>query len=282
MLEEQAVELEEDLDRVKKDIDNQARKKNAFDRHCTDTIKKLKEEKAGLATHLQQAGEREKLLSIRKNSINTRILLKRASMQEHCTNMEGLNTKICDILFVKGALEKQLEDLTKHNDTMTSSVRYSLDRARQLEQNKKNQEKQQRNLEKDCEKFKSESQYLLGRLEKVKRSEEIDIQKPTNLLLEIEQADQHYYDESKCLDNQVIRKLYEDKELERNDDVYELDTEIDDLKDEVFLVYQQSKSIIFNLRRGKCNNLPQSSEIYSASSGSRENVQSEKVPIYRI
>ena len=48
--------------------------------------------------------------------------------------MEGLNTKICDILFVKGALEKQLEDLTKHNDTMTNSVRYSLDRARQLEQ----------------------------------------------------------------------------------------------------------------------------------------------------
>ena len=226
MLEEQAVELEEDLDRVKKAIDNQARKKNAFNINSTDTIKKLKDENWRLNTHLQEARGRDKLLTIRKNSINTRILLKRASMQEHCTNMEGLNKKICDILFVKGALEKQLEDLTKHNDTMTSSVRYSLDRVRQLEQKTKNQENQWRNLEKDIEKLKSESQYLLGRLEKVKRSEEIDIQKPTNLLLEIEQADKHYYDESKCLDNQVIRKLYEDKELERNDDVYELDSEI--------------------------------------------------------
>ena len=137
-------------------------------------------------------------------------------------------------------------------------------------------------MEKDCEKFKSESQYLLGRLEKVKRSEEIYIEKPTNLLLEIEQADQHYYDESQCMDNKVIINLYEDIELESKDDIYELDTEIDDLKDEVFLVYQQARSMLFTLRIGKCNSLAQSSEIYSASSGSRENVQSEKVPIYRI
>ena len=102
MLEEQAVELEEDLDRVKKAIDNQARKKNAFNINSTDTIKKLKDENWRLNTHLQEARGRDKLLTIHKNSINTRILLKRTNMLEHCTNMEGLNTKICDILFVKG------------------------------------------------------------------------------------------------------------------------------------------------------------------------------------
>jgi hypothetical protein len=39
VMEKQVVELEKDLDRVKKAIDNQARKKIAFDRHFTDTIK---------------------------------------------------------------------------------------------------------------------------------------------------------------------------------------------------------------------------------------------------
>jgi hypothetical protein len=136
LLEEQVFELEEDLDRMKKTIDNQARKKNAFNRNCTDTIKKLKEENQRLNTHLQEANEREMVLFIRKKSINTRHLLKRTNIQEHFTNMEGLNKEICDILIVKGALEKQLEDLTKHNETMTSSVRCSLDRARQLEQKK--------------------------------------------------------------------------------------------------------------------------------------------------
>ena len=76
-MEEQVVELEEDLDRVKKAIDNQARKKNAFDRHCTDTIKKLKEENARLNTHLQQAREREKLLSIQKNSIKPKKIVEK-------------------------------------------------------------------------------------------------------------------------------------------------------------------------------------------------------------
>ena len=77
-------------------------------------------------------------------------------------------------------------------------------------------------------------------------------------------------------------KLDEDIELESNTDVFELDTEIQDLKDEVFLVYKQSRSKLFTLRRGKCNNFTQSSEIYSASSGSREDVELEKVLIGRI
>jgi hypothetical protein len=119
---------------------------------------------------------------------------------------------------------------------------------------------------KNCEQLKSDIQYLSGGLEKVKGSEEIDMKRPTNLLLEIEQPDQNYYHKSKCLNKNVIMNFYEDIELESNDHVYELYTEIDDLKDEVFL-YRQLRSMLFTLRRGKCNNITQSSVIYSAYSG---------------
>ena len=164
---QQVVELEEDLDRVKKAIDKQAREKNAFDRQSMNTIKKLTGENQRLGTKLNQAQENEKNLASRKNAFNTRIVGKKTSIQEHYTIMEELNKKISKIILIKGALETQLKDVKIQNENKTNSVGNSLTKVRQLEQKTKMQEIESRNLEKDCEKFKLENQYVLGQLEKV-------------------------------------------------------------------------------------------------------------------
>ena len=74
---QQVVELEEDLDRMKKAIDNQKRMKNLFDRQTSDTIKKLKDENQRLNTKLKQAGEKERNMATRKQFINAQFLVKK-------------------------------------------------------------------------------------------------------------------------------------------------------------------------------------------------------------
>ena len=87
-------------------------------------------------------------------------------------------------------------------------------------------------------------------MEKVSRSKEPEINQPTNLLLEIERSVVDYKNIIETKDN-AIDESCEDIEIESDEEIYELDTELDDLKNEVCYAYQQAMEMCSTLRRGK-------------------------------
>jgi len=274
---QQVLELQADIHSVKKALERQSRKGKIYDRQSSDTVRQLTEENQRLTMQVKKSGETEKKLVSHKISINTQFVVKKTNMQEHFNNMEELNKKISEIVLAKVTLEKQTEAMTKELNSMTRSVEHSANKIRQMERKTKGQENTLRNYEKDCEKLRSANQYLLGKLEKVSRSEESETSQPSNLLDEIECSGLNNEEIPNHGDKETIDEVCEAFETEGNDEQY-VDEELEDLRDEVFSIYQQGRNMCATLRRGKVQkDLTQSMQTSCGSSGSSEDVQSVKV-----
>merc|ERR1712106_1032796 len=160
---------------------------------------------------------------------------------------------------------------------MTKAVEHSANKIQQMLRRTKNQENTQENLETECDKLRSANQHLLARLEKVSSSEEPELRRPENLMHEIS---------SLTSENKEIRPR-DEKSMENNcsgitivvdEEPYEVEKEIEDLRDEVFSVYQQTRNMCASLMRGKGRrDLTQSMQTSFGSSGSSEDPQSVKV-----
>ena len=120
----------------------------------------MTEENQRLSAHVKRLGEKEKHLVSHKQAINTEIVLKKTSMQEHVNSMEKQNKRISQIVLDKVMIEKQIEVLTKEIGSMTLAVEHSANKIWQMERKTTNQENVYRNCEKDREKLKSTNQYL--------------------------------------------------------------------------------------------------------------------------
>eukprot|EP00092_Neocalanus_flemingeri_P002948 GFUD01003153.1.p1 GENE.GFUD01003153.1~~GFUD01003153.1.p1 ORF type:complete len:587 (+),score=243.74 GFUD01003153.1:263-2023(+) len=274
---QQVQDLKADIHSVKRGLEKQARKRRNYDKQSSDTISQMTEENQRLTMQVKQSGEKEKKLVSHKISVNTQFVVKKTSMQEHFNNMEGLNKKISEIVLAKVTLEKQIIILKKEIDNMTCSVEHSANKIRQMERKTKTQENTLRNCEKDCEKLRSANDYLLGRLEKTPGAEGSEINEPTNLLLEIECSVPDYEEINDHKDKEVIDEHFEEIDMESDEEICEVDTELEDLGNEVFSVYQQARNMWATLRRGKVGrDLTQSMQTSFGSSGSSEDVQSVK------
>ena len=227
---QQVVELHADIHTVKKALDKQTRKGKVIDSQSSETIREMTEENQRLTIQVKQSGEKERQLVNHKNSINTQFVVKKTNMQVHFNNMEDLSKKISDIGLTKATLENQIEALMKEITSMTKAVEHSANKIRQMLRKTKSQENTFDNLHTECDKLRSANQHLLARAEKTSSSEGQAISKPENLLLEIT---------SLSSENKEIR--YE-KSIENNysgitivvdEEPYEVEKEIEDLRDEV-------------------------------------------------
>ena len=152
-------------------------------------------------------------------------------MQEHFNNMEDLNKKITDIGQAKATLENQIEALMKEITSMTKAVEHSANKIRQMIRKTKNQENMYTNFEVECDKLRSANQYLLARLEKVSSLEGSETE-PENLLLEIKSLDSEYK-ETNPIHEDFIQDNCSDIKIVVDDEPYEVDKELEDLRDEV-------------------------------------------------
>jgi chromosome segregation ATPase len=167
---QQLPELNRDMSSITRYLDKQAQRRKDFDRQSSYTMQQLTEENQRLSAHVERVGEKEKHLVSHKQAINTEIVLKKITMQEHFNSMENLNKRISQIVLDKVMLEKQIEVLTKEIGSMTLEVEHSANKIWERKTTK--QEKVNRNYEKDREKLRSTNQYLSERLEKVSQSNE--------------------------------------------------------------------------------------------------------------
>ena len=211
----------------------------------------MTEENQRLSADVKRVGEKERHLVSHKQAISTEIVGKKTSMQEHFNNMERLNKRISQIVLDKVMLEKQIEVLTKEIKSTTFAVEHSATKIEHMETETTNQERAFRTYRIDCDKLRSTNQYLSERLEKVSRSKEPEINQPTNLLLEIERSVPDYKNIIETKDNATVDESCEDIDIESDEEICELDTELDDLKNEVFSAYQQSMEMCATLRQGK-------------------------------
>ena len=230
---QQAVELQADIHNVKKTLEKQARKRKNFDEQSSNTIRQMTEENQKLTMEVKQSGETEKQLVGHKLSIKTQFAVKKSNMQEHFNNMEELNKKISHIVLAKRTLEKQMEVLVKEINSMTQTVEHSSNKIRQMERKTKNQENAYRNYEKESDKLRSANQHLLGNLEKVSRSEGSEINRPINLQYEIDSLVSEYKEINDYRDKENLDNHCEDFEIEVDEETYEVDKELEDLRNEV-------------------------------------------------
>jgi hypothetical protein len=149
---------------------------------------------------------------------------------------------------------------------MTLAVEHSDNKIWHMERKTTNQERVYRNYDKDRKKLRSTNQYLLETLEKVSRSNEQESKQPTNLLLEIERSVADYKNELETKDNELAEVCCEDIEVESDEEIYELDTELDDLKSKVFSAYQQARNMCDTLHRRDFNQSMQTSCVDSGPS----------------
>ena len=88
-------------------------------------------------------------------------------------------------------------------------------------------------------------------MEKVSRSNKQESKQPTNLLLEIERSVPEYRGILETKENELAEDSCEDTKVESHQEFYELDTELEYLKSEVFSAYQQARKMCVTLRRVK-------------------------------
>jgi len=274
---QQVVELHADIASVKKALEKQARKRKNIESQSSETIREMTEDNQRLTLLVKQSGEKERQLVSRKNSINTQFVVKKTNMQEHFNNMEDLNKQISDISQAKAALEDQIEAVMKEITSMTKAVEHSANKIRQMIRKTKSQENSLSNYEGECEKLKSTNQFLLARLEKVSSSEGSVISRPENLLIEINSLDPEHKEVS-FGHEMLIENNCAGIEIVVDEEPYEVEKEIEDLREEVFSVYQQTRNMCASLMRGKGRkDLTQSMQTSFGSSGSSEDPQSIKV-----
>ena len=228
---QQVVELHRDIHSVKKGLEKQARKRKTVDYQSTETIRQMTEENQSLTIQVKQSGEKERQLVSHKLSINTQFVVKKTNMQAHVNNMEELNKKITDIGQAKATLENQIEALMKEITSMTKAVEHSSNKIRQMIRKTKSQENTYTNFEVECDKFRSANQYLLTRLEKVSSLEGSET-KPENLLLEIKSLGSEYKEINPKFED-LIGNHCSDIEIVVDDEPYDKDRELEDLRDEV-------------------------------------------------
>ena len=226
------VELHADIHTVKKALDKQTRKGKNIDSQSSETIREMTEENQRLTMQVKQSGEKERQLVNCKNSINTQFVVKKTNMQEHFNNMEDLSKKISDIGLAKATLENQIEALIKEITSMTKAVEHSANKIRQMLRKTKNQENTQDNLETECDQLRSANQHLLARLEKVSSSEGPELRRPENLLLEISSLTSENKEISPR-DEDSNEHNYSGITIVVDEEPYEVEKEIEDLRDEV-------------------------------------------------
>ena len=222
---QEVLELQGDIHSVRKALEKQAKKNKNYERRSSETIRHLTEENQRLTLQVKQSRETEKLLVNNKLTVNNDFVVKNVNMQEHVNIMEELNKKISEIVLAKLALEKQTEDLIKEINCLTCSMEHSANKVRQMERKTSSQENTLRSYERDCEQLRSANQYLLEKLDKVSNWEDISVNKPKSLLLEIK---------SSGTDNtEGSGEISYDR---RENNIFETEKELEDLKNEVKLL----------------------------------------------
>ena len=239
--EQQVVELNWEISSAKKSIEKQTRRKNSFEQQSNETIRQLTEENQMLSRQVKQAGKKEKHLVSTRQAINTEITGKKTNMQEHINNIDNLSKKISGIGLEKLLMEKQIEDLVKEINNLTLAGEHSSYKLRQLERKTINQLNTYRKQEANCEKLRSANQHLSERLGNVSTSNHLEINKPTNLQLELESCNPDNIGITNYGESEMTCEDYEECSIKSDGEIGEKDSELDDLRSELLSSYKEAE-----------------------------------------
>lgn len=244
--EQQTIELQWEVNSLKKSLEKQRVKRKTFDEATSNTIEQLNEQNQILNMQVEQSGKKEKQLVSSKKDINSEIAIKKTSIQEHFSNIESLNKKISELVLSKVLFEKQIENVTKEIESMTIAVEHSDNRIRQMERRTLTQANAYRNHQKDCDKLRTTNQYLLDKLEIMLASSSSNVNQPRNLQLEIGNAGPNNND---AISDKGSEMSYEDIDKQDEEEPQELDEELDNLKSEVLTEHKEIQTLITDLMR---------------------------------
>jgi len=244
---QEVTELQAEIEKLKRNVEKQRKKRGAWDRDISDRLEHLTQENLRLAQEVRKKGEDEKKLFSDVTGVNTELCEKSFNVQEHCDKIEQLNKNILEVNAAKKSLESEIETISKTVETLTCNVEHSSAREKALERKLQLQDHSLLELEKDCEKLRTNNLQVLGRLEKVSltlgSNIGSDCSGSTTLMQEIESfvtpPAQQQQDDS--ANNE------EDLEEDSDDEA----DQADELRDEVIAVYEQIRNLVVNMKRSK-------------------------------
>ena len=160
-----------EIEKLKRNVEKQRKKRGAWDRDISDRLEHLTQENLRLAQEVRKKGEDEKKLFSDVTGVNTELCEKSFNVQEHCDKIEQLNKNILEVNAAKKSLESEIETISKSVETLTCNVEHSSAREKALERKLQLQDHSLLELEKDCEKLRTNNLQVMPACNKLQTPE---------------------------------------------------------------------------------------------------------------